>query len=215
MDQGRAIGPAVWAGALAGIAGLVTFLVAHHAWIAPIWFVAPAGLVMAALGGAAVGSSYATLRPRLPQRPWTATAIVAIFAGVLAPAVVVAELRGPILAMGPDGGGVLLVPGEEAVVDVLVGLIGVSALMGATLGGLIGRSRRAALATSLAAVALAIGPGHNIPLLGGTPVVEKELAILLLVLVVSACTLVETEARLSRHLAPHGARTASVGQPGR
>jgi len=41
---------------------------------------------------------------------------------------------------------------------------------------------------------IAIGPGHNIPLLGGTPVVAKELVILTVVGVVASIVLVEGEA---------------------
>lgn len=53
----------------------MVFLVLHHAWIAPIWFVAPMGAVLASLGGAAVGAAYAELRPVLPRRPWTSACV--------------------------------------------------------------------------------------------------------------------------------------------
>ena len=53
-------------GGVAGLAGLGVFLILHHIWITPIWFVAPAGAVMAPAGGAAMGSSYAELASRLP-----------------------------------------------------------------------------------------------------------------------------------------------------
>jgi len=188
---------AVAAGVVAGIAGFGVFLVAHHLWIVPIWFIAPVGLVMAGAGGAVMGASYATLRPRLPRRPWTAPAVAALSAGMLAPAVLIGELRGPIFALEANGGGTLLVPPTEALVDVLVGLLGTSALVGAIVGALIGRHLRAVGATTLAAIALAIGPGHNIPLLGGTPAVGKELSILGAVVVAAAVVLVEGEARLS------------------
>ena len=55
------------AGVLSGIAGLLTFLVIHHFWILPIWFIAPAGLIIAALGGLAVGWSYAEIQAGLPR----------------------------------------------------------------------------------------------------------------------------------------------------
>lgn len=35
------------AGVLAGVAGLAVFLVAPHIWLVPIWFVAPAGALLA------------------------------------------------------------------------------------------------------------------------------------------------------------------------
>lgn len=196
MDDNRGGEAAVATGAVAGIAGLGVFLVAHHVWIVPIWFIAPVGVVMAGAGGAVVGASYATLRPHLPRRPWTAPAVAGLYAAMLAPAVLIGELRGPIFALDADGGGTLLVPPAEALVAVLVGLLGTSALVGAIVGALIGR-RRAVGATTLAAIVLAIGPGHNIPLLGGTPAVGKELAILGSVVVVASVVLVEAEARLS------------------
>lgn len=190
--------PALKGGLLAGVAGLTVFLVVHQLWIAPIWFVAPMGVVMAGVGGAAVGASYATLRPHLPGRPWTTPALAAVVAGMLAPAVLIAELRGPVFAMGADGGGTLLVPATDVVLDFLIGLVGSAALSGAIIGGLVGRTRRAAVTTMVAGVALAVGPGHNIPLLGGTSGVGEELAILGAVLLNSGVVLVEAEARLSR-----------------
>lgn len=202
MDDDRGGEAAVAAGAVAGMGGLGVFLVAHHLWIVPIWFIAPIGVVMAGAGGAAVGASYATLRPHLPRRPWTAPTVAALYAGMLAPAVLIGELRRPIFALDADGGGALLVPPTEAVVDVLVRLLGTSALVGAIVGALIGRRRRAVGATTLAAIALAIGPGHNIPLLGGSPGVGKELAILAAVVVAASVVLVEAEARLSAGTRP-------------
>lgn len=196
MDDDRSGEAAVAAGAVAGIAGLCVFLVAHQLWIVPIWFIAPVGAIMAGVGGAAVGASYATLRPHLPPRPWTAPAVAALYASTLAPAVLIGELRGPIFAVDADGGGTLLVPPAEALVDVLIGLLATSTLVGAIAGGLIGRRRRAVGSTTLAAIALAIGPGHNIPLLGGTPAVGKELAILGAVVLAASVVLVEAEVRL-------------------
>jgi hypothetical protein len=198
MDGERSVGPAVSAGVLAGIAGLVTFLLAHHLFILPIWFIAPSGAVMAGLGGAAVGASFGALRPHLPGRPWTVVAVVAMVVAVLTPAVLVAQFHGPMFAMDADGGGTLLVPPSEALFDVLVGLFAVSAVAGAVIGALVGRSRRAALTTGLAGLALAIGPGHNIPFLGGTVAAGKEMAILGIVVLVSALILVEVDARLRR-----------------
>lgn len=215
MSNDRTGDAAVAAGAFAGIAGLGVFLVAHQLWIVPIWSIAPVGVVMAGAGGAAVGASYAALRPGLPRRPWTAPAIAALYATMLAPAVLIGELRGPIFALDADGGGTLLVPPAEALLDVLLGLLGTSALVGAIVGGIVGRRRRAVGATMLAAIALAIGPGHNIPLLGGTPAVGKEVAILAAVIVAASVVLVEAEARLTagarwRRMTEHGSRMRST-----
>src|SRR5262245_22163190 len=91
------------AGILAGIAGLLAFLVLHALWIVPIWFILPIGLLVAGGGGLAVGRAYAELRYRLPRRPWTALAVVGIIAVILLPAVVLAELQAPVFTVTPAG----------------------------------------------------------------------------------------------------------------
>lgn len=191
------------AGAIAGLTGLAVFLVLHHAWIAPIWFVAPVGAVLATSGGSAVGAAYVELRPRLPGRPWTALCLVGVISAVLAPAIVVAELRGPIYSLGPGGRGVLLVPASEAVVAFVGGLLAITTLTGGLLGAVIGRTQRAGATTAVAGFGLALGPGHNIPLLGGTPAVTTELVILVVAAGVASIVLVEAQ------------RTLGVRLPGR
>lgn len=186
------------AGVLAGTAGFATFLLIHHVWIVPIWFIAPAGMLVAAAGGMAVGAAYAELIAYLPRRPWTAIALIVVVGVVLLPAVVIAELRGPMFAIDADGSGTLLVPGAEAAADLVVGLLGTATIAGAGLGWLIAGSRRAAGMMALAAFAFALGPGHNIPLLGGTSAVAKELVILVAVVGVASLVLVEAHARLVR-----------------
>lgn len=184
----------VQAGVAAGLVGLATFLVVHHLLIVPIWFVAPVGAILAAAGGAAVGAAYAELRPHLPPRPWTAFGVAGLIAVVLLPALVVAELRGPIY----DLDGTLLVPPTEAILDVVVGLLGSATVVGAAVGLLVGRSRRAAGMMAVAGLALAIGPGHNIPMLAATPAVRTELIILGVVMAVASIALVEVQSRLVR-----------------
>lgn len=197
MDARQSGPAAAGAGVLAGIAGLATFLIAHHAWIVPIWFITPAGALIAATGGAVVGLSYAELRPHLPEQPWTAGVMLLIVGAMLLAAVVIAQLRGPILQMSP-GGASLLVPTGQAILDFVLGLLGSAAVVGVLLGWLIGRTRRAVALTAGAAAVIALGPGHNIPLLGGTPAVAKELVILVLVGVVASTVLVAAEALLRR-----------------
>jgi hypothetical protein len=101
---GRPSGTAAGAGALAGLAGLVTFLIVHHVWIVPIWFVAPIGALLAAAAGAVVGLGYAEIRPRLPGRPWAAGVTLAMVGAMSPPAIAIAQMRGPILEMFPGGG---------------------------------------------------------------------------------------------------------------
>jgi hypothetical protein len=184
------------AGILAGIAGLLVFLVIHHLWIMPIWFILPLGLVIAAGGGLAVGWAYGELLPKLPPRPWTALAVVALIWGTLLPSVVVAELRQPLFIMTGDSSVLAVSIGRASLIFILELLV-TATLMGAAAGWLIGGTRRTALATAVAGFAFALGPGHNIPLGGGTPGVGKELAIMMAIIVVSALVLVEGDAWLS------------------
>lgn len=183
------------AGILSGIAGLLVFLTIHHFWITPIWFILPFGLMIAAVGGAAVGWAYGELLPHLPPRPWTALAMIALISIILLPSIVLAELRRPVFDIS----------GEEAVLAVSIGrvtlifileLLVTSTIMGALLGWLIGRTSQAALATAVAGFSFALGPGHNIPLIGGTTGVAKELAIMTAVIVVAVLALVIAHAWL-------------------
>jgi hypothetical protein len=179
------------AGATAGLAGLLVFLALHHLWIEPIWFIAPVGAVMAAAGGIAVVAAYVEVRDRLPRRPWTALAVTAGVAAMLAPSIAVAEVRGPIYDMTASGNGVLLVPVADAIAAFVIGLLAPATLTGAILGALVGGTRRASARMALAGFALALGPGHNIPFLGGTGATVTELAILAAVSLAAAVVLVE------------------------
>ena len=55
------------AGVTAGIVGLLVFLVIHHFWITPIWFILPLGMLIAAIGGVAVGWAYHELHLNHPE----------------------------------------------------------------------------------------------------------------------------------------------------
>ena len=93
MSLSATAGAALVAGVAAGVAGLLVFLIVHHLWITPIWFILPLGLAVAAVGGAAVGWAYAELLPNLPPRPYTALAIIALITVILLPSFILAELR--------------------------------------------------------------------------------------------------------------------------
>jgi hypothetical protein len=184
------------AGAVAGIAGLLAFLVLHALWIVPIWFILPIGLLVAGGGGLTVGWAYAELRWRLPRRPWTALAVVGLIAVILLPAFVLAELQGPVFTVTPAG------PVQTVATPIIVArfcgdLLATATIVGGLAGWWLGRTRRAALATAVAGFVFALGPGHNIPLIGGTPGVGKELAIMTVVIGISALVLVEGHAWLA------------------
>jgi xanthosine utilization system XapX-like protein len=178
------------AGAVAGIAGLLAFLMLHALWIVPIWFILPIGLLVAGGGGLAVGWAYAELRWRLPPRPWTALVVVGLIGVILLPAVVLAELRAPLFVVTRTGA-VQAVATWVIVAHFVGELLVTATIVGGLAGGWLGRTRRAALATAVAGLIFALGPGHNIPFIGGTPGLGKELAIMAAVISISALVLVE------------------------
>jgi hypothetical protein len=193
MSQPKA---SLFAGVLSGIAGLLVFLVIHHLWIKPIWFILPIGLVIAALGGLAAGWAYSELLPHLPNKPWTILAWAALVSLTLAPAVIIAQLRPPVFTgAGMDVTATITVP--QAVVIFVRDLLLTAAVIGGLAGWLIGRSRRAALATALAGLVFALGPGHNVPFLGNTPATGKGVLLLLAVISSASVVLVEAQTALA------------------
>lgn len=192
-------------GVMSGLAGLLTFLALHHVWIVPIWFVLPLGAAIAVLGGIVVQRSYDTLRDGLPRRPWTAPALVAVVAVVLLPSFVLAEVRAPLFDVsGPDSE-LAVAPVTAAAVFVLELLV-VTSVTGAVVGWMVGRTTAAARTTALAGFVFALGPGHNIPFIGGTPGVATEVGLITGATVAAAIVLVEVDAwwrpgRRDRHIA--------------
>jgi len=188
---------ALIAGLLSGIAGLLVFLTIHHFWIKPIWFILPPGLVAAGLGGLAVGWSYAEIKTGLPPRPWTSLAVFALVAATLTPAILLAQLRPPPLNISTGA----VIDGSSGWVvfaRVVIELLLTATVVGGLAGWWLGHNWRAALATALAGLIFAIGPGHNIPLLGNTPAVGKGIMLLIVIIFVSAIVLVESQAWLAR-----------------
>ena len=192
---------ALIAGVFSGLAGLLAFLVIHHFWIRPIWFILPIGLLIAAGGGLAVGWAYSELLPGLPPRPWSALVLIAVIGVCLTPAVILAQQRPPMFtAMGENAQ--LTVSTGRAVAIFVFQLLLTAAGVGALAGWWIGGSGRAAAATALAGLVFAAGPGHNIPFLGNTPATGKGIVLLLSVVVVSAVVLVEAYYALSSGRGP-------------
>jgi len=184
------------AGIFAGIAGLLVFLVLHHLWIKPIWFILPIGLVIAAAGGLAAGWAYSELLPGLPRRPWTIFTWATLVNLTLAPAVVLAQLRPPVFSgTGMDVTARITV--AQAVVIIARDLLLTASVTGGLVGWLIGRTRRAALAMALAGFVFALGPGHNVPFLGNTPGTGKGILLLLAVILSASLVLVEAQAALA------------------
>lgn len=184
------------AGVLAGIAGLLVFLTIHHFWIRPIWFILPAGVVIAVLGGLVVGWAYAEIKNGLPPLPWTLLAVFGIVFATLIPALVLAQLRPPPFDVKTG----TLVNGTVAnvIVRFVLELLLTATIIGGLMGWWFGHTPRAALAMGLAGFAFALGPGHNIPFLGNAPGTGKGIALLLVITFTSTIVLVATQAWLSR-----------------
>lgn len=184
------------AGMAAGVAGLLAFLVIHHIWIKPIWAIAPPGLVIALIGGLAVGWSYREIAAGLPARPWTAPALLVLIIVMLTPGILLAEVHRPTLDLTT-----FTIPREhagQAARQFFMELALPAAIIGAIAGRWLGHSWEAAIATALAGFVYAVGPGHNIPFLGQTPGVIKGLALLLAITAVASTALVEVNAWLVR-----------------
>src|SRR3972149_6114484 len=88
----------LWAGAVSGVAGLLTFLIVHHFTIRPIWFIAPPGLLFAVGGGAAVGWAIQLLQPRLGSNLLIASmALAALLTLTQVPGFLIGSTRQPII----------------------------------------------------------------------------------------------------------------------
>jgi hypothetical protein len=196
MTIERALPAELIAGVLSGIVGLMVFLTIHHFWIKPIWFILPPGLFIAALGGLAVGWSYAEIRVGLPPRPWTFLALSGLIGLTLLPAILIAQTRPSLVdittgVIPPGDGGRIA---THFVVEMLVP----AAIIGGLAGWLIGRTPNAAIATAIAGLVFALGPGHNIPFLGSTPATGKGLVLMAVIILSSALVLVEVSTWLAR-----------------
>ena len=93
-------------------------------------------------------------------------------------------------------------PLGEVVVRFVLELLLTATLVGGVSGWLIARKRRSAAAMAIAGVAFALGPGHNIPFLGGTSGALKGAVILIVVVLVSALTLVGAHQVLAKGRGP-------------
>jgi hypothetical protein len=188
---------ALLSGAVAGVIGFAAFLIIHAIWIVPIWFIAPFGLSAAVLDGLAVGWAYDVHRVRLPARSVGRVAVVFACASLtLAPGLLLLPFAPP----GPRASTQSIVALMVTVVTVL--LVVVIPLLAATLGALLGRSVRAAVATGLAALTVILGIGHNITSFGFGWRGVKMWTIMLTVTAIASVTLVVVETWTSTRLRP-------------
>jgi hypothetical protein len=182
--------PALVSGAVSAITGLLVFLVIHAVWIMPIWFILPVGLMIAVPAGMVIGHAYAVIQHRLPKRPWNFISVSILIAIILLPGTLLAELRTPMFAFSPTGPIFQMELGAAIIIFILELLL-TAALTGGLIGWIIGRSVRAVSLMALAGLMFALGPGHNIPFIGGTGGVYKEWAIMGSIIIPSAFVLVE------------------------
>ena len=196
-------------GIVSGLAGMLTFLIIHHFWISPIWFVLPVGLLIAVLGGMAVGWSYRLIQHRLPQAPFRSLSVMGIVTATLLPAVIFGLFRQPLLDVSLSvNEPVPSVSLGYVLTHIALELLLPAALIGALIGWWRGGNARAAAATGLAGFIFALGPGHNIPIFIGdgrflapTYLYAKSITLLVAPIVISSVVLVSV-ARWQR--ARHG-----------
>lgn len=145
------VSPTVVAGAIAGGAALVVFVVVHAIWIVPIWGMLSM-IPIASLVGALSAWAFDEMDPRLtlPPAPFDGLVFSGVLLATLIPTVVFGVFAGPV-AM------------DDINVPALVVPLLLAAPAGAAIGLALGGSERAALGLALAALALAITIGHNLP----------------------------------------------------
>jgi hypothetical protein len=146
-----------------------------------------------------VSWAYAELKHRLPPPPWTVLALAAIVFTTLVPAFVLAQLHQPFIAMD----GTLLVEIPVLVRHFIFDLLITASSVGALIGWWLARSRRAVLATALAGIVFALGPGHNTTFVTLAPgvarVALKMFTLLAVIIFIAAVVLVYGQALLLRH----------------
>ena len=143
--------PTIVAGAIAGAAALLVFVVVHAIWIVPIWGMLLM-LPLASAVGAIAAWPFAEMASRgtLPAAPYDGIAFSLILLATLIPTALYGAFAGPVDMHDID-------------VRALVVPLLLAAPSGAAIGLLFGGSERSALALASAALALALTLGHNLP----------------------------------------------------
>jgi hypothetical protein len=177
-------------GIIAGIMGLLIFLIIHYFTITPIWFILPVGILLAAGGGAAVGWAFAELRSHLLANAiWSALLLAGMLTLTQVPGFLIGQRFGPVVDIQTES--ILQGMTTEIVRRFVFDLIFMAGFVGGLLGWLVGRTRRAAVAMATAGMGFAVGPGHNIPFFVGIgfTAAGKMLVIMAMVILASGFTL--------------------------
>ena len=188
----RALGGSIFAGALAGAAGLVVFTALHWFLLAPTFGVLLFGAPFAMLAGCAAGWAFHELRRAgaLPEGPRGGLAFGLLLWMAMLPVAVVASARGAVPVQPP-------IDAVRLLTD-----LAVAAPAGALAGGLLARSARPALAVAVAALAFALTLGHNVPFF---PSGDAGLRAQTVMLAVSAAAGVVLERLAARFASPPAA----------
>ena len=115
----------------------------------------------------------------------------------LLPSIVLAQLSPPLFT-GTGENVTPTISVEQAVIIFVRNLLFTATVIGGLGGWLIGRTRRASLATALAGLVFALGPGHNVPFLGNQPATGKGIILLIAIVLTASIVLVEGHAALIR-----------------
>ena len=177
-------------GIIAGIMGLLIFLIIHYFTITPIWFMLPVGILLAAGGGAVVGWAFAELRSHLfTNAVWSSLTLAGILTLTQVPGFLIGQRFGPVVDVQNET--ILQGVTSELIRRFVFDLLFMAGFVGGLLGWVIGRSRRAALAMAAAGMGFAVGPGHNIPFFVGIgfAAAGKMLVIMAMVILASGFTL--------------------------
>jgi hypothetical protein len=181
----RELRAALAAGAVAGLAGALTFGTLHWLVIFPTWEPLLIGLLFGPLAGLPAGWAFHELRRAraLPRGRAEGPAFGLLLYAALAPVGMVSVARGA----GPLSASI---DGARVLTDLLAAVpVGLAA------GWLLTRRARPALAMGLAGLAFALSLGHNIPFFTAGVRLAKVWGVMLAVALVAGVVLAETVSR--------------------
>jgi len=191
------------AGIVAGVAGMVVYVVLRSAWVEPAWEAAAVALPLAALSGAAIGWARYETREALSQGVWSATALATALLLVVAPAFVIQAARSP-----QEAGS-----SSYRVAELAVG----AAIVGSLLAYLPTRRAAAAWTGAVGAVTYALTFGLDVPFVDASLADVARLGLLLFAANITIAMVQEllkarwTRSRLLREVAREALEEPELG----